>query len=69
MKNAITDKSEEQKKWIFAEKESVLNNAVILHKKWNDLIDQFTKYNIISVEEKLSDPPKKITESIPGKKE
>ena len=33
MKNAITDKSEEQKKGIFAEKESVLNNAVILHKK------------------------------------
>ena len=69
MKNAITDRSEEQKKGIFAEKESVLNNAVILHKKINDLIDQFTKYIIISVEEKLSDPPKKITESIPGKKE
>ena len=33
MKNAITDRSEEQKKGIFAEKESVLNNAVILHKK------------------------------------
>ena len=33
MKNAITDKSEEQKKRIFAEEESFLNNAVILHKK------------------------------------
>ena len=33
MKNAITDRSEEQKKGIFAEKESALNNAVILHKK------------------------------------
>ena len=33
MKNDITDQSEEQKKKIFAEQESVLNNAELLLKK------------------------------------
>ena len=32
------------------------------------MIDEFTKNNIIAVDEKFSDLPKKITESIPEKK-
>ena len=40
--------SEEQKKDIFAEQESVLNNAEVLLKKRQEITDQFTKNNIIS---------------------
>ena len=40
LKTDITDQSEEQKKKIFAEQESVLNNAELLLKKRNDILNQ-----------------------------
>ena len=43
MKIDITDQSEEQKKNIFAEQESVLSNAEMLLEKRGEIIDQFTK--------------------------
>ena len=43
-----TDQSEELKKEIFIEQENVLNNAKIFLEKRGELIDQFTKNNIIS---------------------
>ena len=45
MKTDITDQSEEQK--IFAEKENVLSNAKMLLIKRGELIEQFSKDNII----------------------
>ena len=48
MKTDITDQSEEQKKKIFAEQESVLKNAKLLLEKRGEIINQFTKNNIIS---------------------
>ena len=60
MKTAITDQSEEQKKKIFAEQENVLSNAEMLLMKREELIDQFSKNNIISKDEKFYDAPKKI---------
>ena len=47
MKTDITDKSEELKKKIFAEKENVLSNAEMLFKKRGELINQFSKKNIV----------------------
>ena len=67
MKTDIKDQSEEQKKKIFAEQENVLSNAKMLLEKGNDLLEQFSKNNIISINEKLYDAPKKSEESISEK--
>ena len=69
LKTDITDQSEEQKKKIFAEQENVLSNAEMLLKKRGELIDQFSKNNIISMGEKFYDAPKKSEESISEKSE
>ena len=69
LKNDITDQSAEQKKKIFAKQENVLSNAEILLEKRNDLIDQFSKNNIISMVEKFYGAPKKSEESISEKLE
>ena len=47
LKTDITDQSEEQKKRIFAEQENVLSNAEMLLIKRGELIEQFSKNNII----------------------
>ena len=67
IKPAIKDQSEEQKKKIFAEQENVLSNAKMLLEKGNDLLEQFSKNNIISINEKLYDAPKKSEEGISEK--
>ena len=67
IKPDIKDQSEEQKKKIFAEQENVLSNAKMLLEKGNDLLEQFSKNNIISINEKLYDAPKKSEESISEK--
>ena len=64
IKTDITDQSQEQKKKLFAEQENVLSNAAMLLTKRGDLIDQFSKNNIISRDEKYYDAPKKGEESI-----
>ena len=69
LKTDITDQSEEQKKKIFAKQENVLSNAEMLLKKRGELIDQFSKNNIISKGEKFYDAPKKSEESISQKSE
>ena len=69
LKTDITDQSEEQKKKIFAKQENVLSNAEMLLKKRGELIDQFSKNNIISMGEKFYDAPKKSEESISEKSE
>ena len=48
METDITDQSEEQKKKIFEEQESVLNNAIFLLKKRGEIIDEFKNIYIIS---------------------
>ena len=48
MKTDITDQSEEEKNKIFAKQENVLSNAEMLLIKRGELIDQFSKNNIIS---------------------
>ena len=55
------------KKEIFEKQENVLTNAKMLLIKLRDLIDQFTKNNIISKNEKFYDAPKKSEESISAK--
>ena len=67
IKPDIKDQSEEQKKKIFAEQENVLSNAKMLLEKGNDLLEQFSKNNIISINEKLYDALKKSEESISEK--
>ena len=67
IKPDIKDQSEGQKKKIFAEQENVLSNAKMLLEKGNDLLEQFSKNNIISINEKLYDAPKKSEESISEK--
>ena len=69
VKTDITDQSEEQKKKIFAKQENVLSNAEMLLKKRGELIDQFSKNDIISKIEKFYDTPKKSEESISDKSE
>ena len=69
MKTDSADQSEEEKKKIFAEQENVLSNAEMLLKKRGELIDQFSKNNIISMGEKFYDAPKKSEESISEKSE
>ena len=64
-KSDITDQSEKQKEKTFAEQESVLNDAEVLLEKRNNLINKFTKNNIIPKDEKLFDAPKKIEKSTP----
>ena len=67
IKPDIKDQSEEQKKKSFTEQENVLSNAKMLLEKVNDLLEQFSKNNIISINEKLYDAPKKSEESISEK--
>ena len=69
LKKDITDQSEEQKKKIFAEQENVLSNAEMLLIKRGELINQFSKNNIISKNEKFYDAPKKGEESTSDKLE
>ena len=69
VKTDITDQSEEQKKKIFAKQENVLSDAEMLLKKRGELIDQFSKNDIISKIEKFYDTPKKSEESISDKSE
>ena len=57
LKTDITDQSEEQKKKIFAQQENFLSNAKMLIRA--ELINQFTKNNIISGVDKFFDTPKK----------
>ena len=67
METDITDQSEEQKKKIFAEQESVLNNAIFLLKKRGEIIDEFKNIYIISWGERFFDVPEKILKSTPKK--
>ena len=67
METDITDQSEEQKKKIFAEQESVLNNAIFLLKKRGEIIDEFKNIYIISRGERFFDVPEKILKSTPKK--
>ena len=69
LKTDITDQSEEQKKKIFAKQENVLSNAEMLLIKRGELINQFSKNNIISKNEKFYDTPKKGEERISVKLE
>ena len=69
MKTDVTDQSEEQKKKILAEQESVLNNAKALIEKRQEIISQFGKNNTISKDEKFFETPKKNEESISKKLE
>ena len=69
LKKDITDQSEEQKKKIFAEQENVLSNAEMLLIKRGELINQFSKNNIISKNEKFYDAPKKGEENTSDKLE
>ena len=46
-----------------------MSNAEILLEKINNLIEQFSKHNIISMGEKVYDAPKKSEESISEKVE
>ena len=62
MKTGITDQSDEEEKKNFAEQEDVLSNAEMLLKKRGELINQFSKNNTISKNEKLYDVPKKSEE-------
>ena len=69
LKTDITDQSEEQKKKLFAKQENVLSNADMLLIKRGELIEQFSKNNIISKDEEFYDTPKKSEESISEKLE
>ena len=69
MKTDITDQSEEQKKIFFAKQENILSNAEMLLIKRGELIEQFSKTNIISKNKKFYDAPKKSEESISEKSE
>ena len=69
MKTDIKYQNEEEKKKIFAKQENVLSNAEMLRIKSGELIDQFSKYNIISKDEKFYGASKKSEESISEKSE
>ena len=60
----IIDKSEKHKKEIFAAQNSVLIKFNELVKKRGDIINQFTKKNIISKSKKFFEANEKITESV-----
>ena len=64
MKNDITDQSEEQKKKLFWKQASVLNNAEVLLIQRGEIIDQFTKSNIIYTPEKTIEVSKDKLDSI-----
>ena len=69
MKNAIEDKSEEQKKKFFKQ-ESALDNTKSLLQKRQEIINWFTRGNIISADKKFFDAPrdvKKRASKTPGK--
>ena len=67
LKTDVTDQSEEQNKKIFVKQENVLSNAEMLFKKRGELIDQSSKDNKISLDEKFYDVPKKSEKSISEK--
>ena len=67
LKTDVTDQSEEQNKKIFVKQENVLSNAEMLLKKRGELIDQSSKDNKISLDEKFYDVPKKSEKSISEK--
>ena len=69
MKTDIKDQSEEEKKKIFAKQENVLSNAEMLLIKRGELINQFSKNNMMSKNEKFYDTPEKGEESISEKLE
>ena len=69
LKTDIKDQSEEEKKKIFAKQENVLSNGEMLLEKTGELIDQFSKNNIISNNEKFYDAPKINEKSISEKLE
>ena len=58
-----------KKIFFFAEQENVLSNAEMFLKKRIELIDQSSKNNIISKDEKFYDASKKSEESISQKSE
>ena len=60
MKTDITDQSKEEKKKVFAEQKYVLSNAEMLLEQRQELIDQFSKNNIISKGEKFYGAPKRV---------
>ena len=60
-------KVKNKKKKIFAKQENILSNAEMLLKKRGELIDQFSKNNIISMGEKFYDAPKTGEENISEK--
>ena len=53
-----------KKRKIFVGQENILSNAEVWLKKRGDLIEQFSKNNIISKGEKFHDAPNKSEESI-----
>ena len=59
-KTDITDQSKEEKTKIFAEQENFLSNAERLLGRRGELLDQFTKNNIISRDAKFFDVPKRL---------
>ena len=63
LKTDITDQSKEKKTKSFAEQENVLSIAETLLERRGELLDQFTKNNIISGDTKFFDAPKKIEKS------
>ena len=65
----ITDQGEEEKKKIFSKQENVLSNAEMLLIKAVELIEQFSKNNIISKNEKFYEARKKSEENISEKSE
>ena len=67
LKTDVTDQSEEQNKKSFVKQENVLSNAEMLLKKRGELIDQSSKDNKISLDEKFYDVPKKSEKSISEK--
>ena len=69
LKTDIKDQSEEEKKKIFAKQENVLSNGEMLLEKTGELMDQFSKNNIISNNEKFYDAPKRSEKSISEKLE
>ena len=69
MKTDIKDQSEEEKKKIFAKQENVLSNGEMLLEKTGELVEQFSKNNIISNNEKFYDAPKRSEKSISEKLE
>ena len=69
MTTDITDQGEEEKKKISSKQENVLSNAEMLFIKTVELIEQFSKNNIISKNEKFYEARKKSEENIPEKLE